>query len=735
MKTKFARCSAAALVAAFLSAEAMAERPESEDVSFTADLVAADSVTKAAVASGHVHAVSGVMSLRGDYMERDAEGTMRFGDTTLATTCTNAPGHTHWGVSGAVEFKPGDHVLLRNGWLYFMEFPVFWLPYLYYPLDTKCGFSWMPGYTGRWGAYLLTKYRYHIAGDTAYGEDTFWLHGATRLDLRTKNGVALGEDLKWNLGGFGGGGLNSYYAWDEQASKNYGGGWGLANWGSMADRHRHLLSLRHDWSPTERDVVRVRASHYSDSYVTMDFGRRSFFNSKTRWLAYTQSGAFWEHLENSFSAGIEVSGRLNDFYGMTGRLPELYFDVNPTPVFGLPANYETRNRIGMLRRDYAKYGAGEASVFGVNPGVWATYDACRFDTYHRLTAPFRTFDDTVSVVPRAGMRATWWEQSGLSDTTGRSRAVDSGNLWRFIGEAGSTFAARGVSTLDGGWRHVVEPYLDVLAQKAWYSGRSSYAREYVFDSLDASLGWEDQFAGRSRNLPYSYFGVTPGFRQTWSEPLENGSMRRVVEFDAYVAAQFNEPTFYGQDENHRLAEPGSPNYGERGCEYVPGARLFWSPTKDVTLGARAEYDSDANRVAYASAGFGHRVNRKFKYNLSFSHRDHRYWDFSSYPFSQKEMMADIQNFANMRIAVLSAEHEICDWLVWSPHVRWDCHDGELDTAGFWIDYLTDCLGFRLLVEYENSFRSIDGHYWDDDWSVGFYIYLRAFGSGDIFSTR
>ena len=119
MKTKSARCAAAALVAAVLSAKAMAASIGSGDVSFTADLVAADSVTKAAVASGHVHAVSGVMSLRGDYMERDAEGTMRFGETTRATTCTNAPGHTHWGVSGAVEFKPGDHVLLRDGWLYF----------------------------------------------------------------------------------------------------------------------------------------------------------------------------------------------------------------------------------------------------------------------------------------------------------------------------------------------------------------------------------------------------------------------------------------------------------------------------------------------------------------------------------------------------------------------------------------------------------------------------------------
>ena len=54
--------------------------------------------------------------------------------------------------------------------------------------------------------------------------------------------------------------------------------------------------------------------------------------------------------------------------------------------------------------------------------------------------------------------------------------------------------------------------------------------------------------------------------------------------------------------------------------------------------------------------------------------------------------------------------------------------------GSWFDLLTDCLGFRFIVEYENSFMRLDGYEHGDDWSFGFYIYLRAFGSGasDIF---
>ena len=54
--------------------------------------------------------------------------------------------------------------------------------------------------------------------------------------------------------------------------------------------------------------------------------------------------------------------------------------------------------------------------------------------------------------------------------------------------------------------------------------------------------------------------------------------------------------------------------------------------------------------------------------------------------------------------------------------------GELDAIGCWIDYLTDCLGFRLIVEYDNDYTRIDGSEYEDDWSIGFYVYLRAFGS-------
>ena len=729
------KCKAHIFALAVAAALVSSAQVVTDGVSFTADSIAVDNVTKAAVASGHVHAVSGVISFTSEYMERDVNGVMRFRNPTCVTTCTNEVGHTHWNVSGDLEFQADDHVLLRNAVLRFYEVPVFWLPYLYYPLDTKCGFSWMPGYTGRWGAYLLTKYRYDIAGDPAHADNTWWLRGDTRFDMRYKNGLALGEDLWWNLGDFGGGSFNFYYAWDQDALRRYGTGGDHVIQGSDVKRERYLFSVEHKWFATERDVVRLRGSHYSDSFVRNDFERKSFFDLKSQWLSFENSGVFWEHLENRFSFGAEASGRLNRFYSMTERLPEVYFDVNPTPVFDLPVNYESRNRIGYMQRNYAKYGAGEGSVFGVNPALWADYKAFRVDSYHRLSAPFRAFDDVLSVVPRLGGRATYWNEGGETDLTGFNRARDAGDFSRFIGEAGITFAARGTAWIDDAWRHMVEPYMDVLAQEAWYDKQGANARPYAFDNLDASFTWEDQFAGRSRNLPYSYYGVTPGFRQTWSRLQETGSLRRILDLDVYTALQFNEASYMGANDMHRLAWPDSPNYGDNCCEYVPGARLKWSPFDDTSLGARAEYDSDRKRIAYGSVFWGHKICKDLKYNVAYTMRDHRYWDFSSVPYNPAQMSEDTMNLARMRILDISAEYQVCDWLAVGPHMRWDVRDDELDTVGFWVDYLTDCLGFRLFCEYENDFRTIYGYHYDDDFSVGFYIYLRAFGPSGIFSSR
>ena len=711
-----------------------------EALTFTADRIAADNVTHALAASGHVVAVSRPMTLRGEMMTRDKDGLMRFSDPFCVTTCSNDVGHTHWNITGELEYKEHDYVILRNMWLHFYEVPVFWLPYMYYPLETDCGFSWMPGYTGHWGAYLLTKYSYHLLGDASHAEGSSWLDAATRLDLRYRQGIAVGEDLDWSLGDFGEGGFNVYYAWDEDADDDgvmrmsqYSDSYHSYNWGSPIERNRYSLGLRHRWEATERDVVSLRLSHYSDSYFRDDFYRTTLFNWKSQWLGYDNSGLFWEHLENGMAFGAEASGRLNKFYGMTGRLPEVYLDVNPLPVFGLPVNYETENRLGYLTRDPAEYGWGNReNPFAFSPGRWAEYEAFRFDTYHRLTAPFRTLDDLLSVVPRIGYHGTYWNQSGEDELAGWNEAQNAGALYRSILEGGVTFAGRGTAWINQTWQHMVEPYFDVLAQQAWMGGSGN--RPYVFDSIDASVFWEDQFAGRSRNLPYTYYGVTPGVRNAWEKLDERGTLRQIVDFDVYAALQFGATSFLSENDEHKLAEVGRSNYGKRACYITPGARLRWTPDEDISLMSRIEYDSDNNTIAAGDVGWKQKVSKDFSYNVAYAIRDFRQWDFSTTPYDRAYMMTDELNNEKLHYVHVGLENQPIDWFAWGPYVRWDIRENELDGIGAWFDYLTDCLGFRFMVEYQNAYTRIDGYERKDDWSFGFYIYLRAFGaeSSNIF---
>lgn len=715
------------IAAAFLASSLFAK-----EMTFTAEHIAFDNVTKSAVATGKVEAVYAPYRLTSESLMRDADGTIRFHESTCATTCTNEVGHTHWNVTGSIEYKSDDHVLIRNACLRLYEIPVMYLPYLWYPLNWDCGFEWMPGYTGRWGAFILTRYSYNIAGDSKHADNTWWLRGATNFDIRYRNGVALGEDLKWNLGDYGAGSFRVYYAWDRDYDR-YANKSKYANWGSSVDEDRYSLTLNHLWQATERDTVRVRGSYLSDSYFTQDFLRRNFFDFRQNWQTFRNSGVWWEHLENSFAFGLETSGRLNDFYASTDRLPEIYFDVNPIPLFGSPLIYESQNRIGYLRRNYAENATHKGSVFGTVPGLWADYDTFRFDTYHRVSTPFKTCDDVVSIVPRVGYHGTFWNDSGETDLIGNKRAVNMDGMMRSIGEFGVTFAARGTGWVNDACAHTIEPYVDVLFQKAWYAGRERDARAYIFDNIDNSLVWEDEFAGRGRNLPYTYYGFTPGLRNLWSFLEEDGSLTRVVDFDVYSAVMFDEAEFDGSG-LHKLPKPGSSPYGKNDINVMPGARLKWTPAEDLSLFSRAEYDADNNRVAVGDIGFVQRITRDFNYSIAYQVREYRYWDFSSIPGNAKTSR---MNMLKTHSVILKGEYQPIDWLAFGPYVCWDFNDNELDVVGSWIDYMTDCLGFRLLVKYQNGYTRADGYHHRDSWDIGFYVYLRAFGadSGSVFGSH
>lgn len=725
-----------AVAAAVAVAAGAAASPEPRELKVSADRMAADNVTGSVVASGHVNAVLAPFRMKSESVSRIG-GEYKFSEPTVLTTCTNDDSCLHWSVKGNVVYREGEEgkdITVRDAVLRLWGVPVAWSPYWWQPLDTDYGWRVMPGYRSRWGGYLLTKYVYDVAG--GFGEGEWGLKGSTRFDVRTKNGVALGQGVRWSLGDFGKGKFKVYYAWDEDADrydKHWSSSrhWHYSNWGSTVPDERYGLMLEHRWEPTERDAVRLRAAYYSDSHFMRDFLRDARFGLENRYPGADRNELAWEHLENSFGLGVSVAGPVNDFYTGTARLPEAYIDVNPQPVWTTPLNYESQTRIGWLDRNYAKHGKASSTAipFRYDPGEWADYQAFRLDTYHRLTLPFRAFD-VLSVVPRVGVRGTYWSDSARENTTGYGRAgcLDD-DVFRSIAEGGVTFAARGSAPIGEEWLHVVEPYADVLAQEAKYSGLRRNARALWFDSIDGSADWLDQFAGRSRNLPYSWYGVTPGVRNAFRREDDKGRWRTVFDVDFYAAVQFNDAEWTRGGKYHRLSRRQSdPNYGRDGeASVYPGVRASWRFSEDASLTGRAEWDGENDTVAYADVAFKNRFSDKLSATLSYSARDQRWWDFSSTPYDADAMRNEDFNWAKFSYAGIGVEHELCDAVAWGPFLRWDLRENELDEVGAWVDLRTDCLGFRFSFSYENDYRRIDGSRHDDDFRFGVGIYLRAFG--------
>lgn len=698
----------------------------------SADKVQVDNITKTTIVSGNVEGRYDDFTIRGDKLERDAQGTLSAEDATV-TTCTNDVDHAHWGVSGNVVYRQQEYILMRDMWLYWHRLPILWLPYFYYPLNTDYGLRVMAGYASRHGTYLQMKYVYTLYGNPKKLEST-WLGASSRIDWWQKNGLGFGQSLRWGLGNLGAGRFKGYYISDDDHDRYYKNDYSNQILENKVGRNRYYLELQHDWQITERDRFRLRGEKMSDPYFRNEFFRDSFFSIKNDYVGYEGNVIGWEHNEATLAFGAEISGPLDDFSAMVGRLPEVYLDVSPQPIYDLPLNYESQTKIGYLYRQHAEDVTYVGSPYSKLPGVWADYTTTRIDTYHRVTMPLKMANDVISVVPRVGYHGTFWDHTGhMQDPNswylGNAKAKSASNAIRSIGEAGVTFSARGTGFVNDNWAHTMEPYFDVLAQKAKYSGLKKGDRPFVFDSIDASVMWEDQFAGRGRNLPYTYYGLTPGFRNAWSKLNERGNLKEIVDVDFYVAVQFNKASRSGSSRWHELSKPGEPNYGADDAMLVPGYRVRYRPTDDIMLVSRAEYDSENSKLALFDLAFSQKLDEDFSWYAKYSVRDFRWWDFSSTPYRAMYPKSDLMNRAYLNIIDVGFTHHPITWFQYSPFVMWDANDGSIERAGAWFDYLEDCIGYRFQVSHSGKTHRLDGFSYKEDWNFSFVVYLRAFGEG------
>lgn len=621
---------------------------------------------------------AGVFRVRADGVARRDDGRFDL-DNLRVTTCTNAPGKWHWCIRGDGRYKDNDYVEIFHAVPYLFGVPFAWLPYWYRDLDTHYGFRMMPGYTSKWGAYLLCGYVFNIyesPGDA--GPD---LYGTTHLDLRSKRGAAVGQNVHWDLKEWGRGRFESYYARDLDAPDDRED----RNWMSDVDDNRYRFRLFHTADLTPRDRFLLRGTVVSDSEM-----RGDFFEREDRGESIPMNFAAWEHRENAWAAGVEAGGPLNDFYAGAARLPEGWLSVMPQPL-ALGLNYESDTRAGYLDRRYARYDRA-LPPYRCYPGEWANFNTVRADTAHRLTYPMK-LAGVLSLVPRAGYRGTYYSDAGAGADAER-------NVYRHSAEVGAELSLRAVSEWRNGRRHTFEPYLDYSYQPTRFTGGDG-SGIYAFDRFDRSLGWLDQFGRDGVWLPYDWHGIRPGIRNVLQTRDEKGRVRTLADWDVFAAVQFD----------------GGGPLDETGLRMI-GARANASPTERIDVSTHGEWDTEEDKAAYVDIGAFYKVSEKFRFGGGYLARDHRIYDCGLSPVAE-------WNRAKQKLVYGGFTHILNDTWSWSCFVRYDARANELDEVGGYLQYQLDCLAFQLRTSYVNGYDRIDGTERDGDFRVSITMWLRA----------
>jgi LPS-assembly protein len=446
-----------------------------------------------------------------------------------------------------IRIYPKDRVVFSDVTLYVGRTPIFWFPYVYQSLNKEQGFTIIPGYSSKWGAYLFGTYTFPI------GEG--W-SARVRLDLMSDRGVGVGLESEWENGKEGRDwGRFRFYAIDDSnpgTNKT-----GLSR--EEIDPGRYRLSLQARQYLTDDIYATVDINKLSDARFLEDFAEGEFRKNPNPDNAISLT--YWNE---DFTGTLLYRQNLNDDnFDATERLPEGYFDVKRQPLFRTPFFYESETSAGFLRRNFA-----DLSQF-------QDYDTFRADTFHQFTLPLNV-KNVLSIIPRVGVRGTYYSDSGRffdqtvtetveetifdeatgltelakKEVTRTERVLRGGNsIFRPVFNAGLEMSFKVSKAYENvqsrawgldGLRHVVQPWLNLAYT---YTGENP-EDILQFDRLN-----------RSTQLPpvdYPQFNsidsidngtiLRLGVRQRWQTRRDNQTINW-LEWNTFFDTYFDRPGF------------------------------------------------------------------------------------------------------------------------------------------------------------------------------------------------
>lgn len=580
-------------------------------------------------------------------------------DGVMLTTCDpDQPEYSIRAASATLE----DNNILRAKHLRFQLGPVpfFYVPYLRANLEELAKFEFTPGYSSAMGAFLLTAYNQPLT-------DVF--RSRTHVDVRTKRGLGLGQDILWtDPEGTYDGMARVYYTHDSEPWKD---DQQRLIREELIDADRYWLQLKDRHNLSDRDYLITELNYVSDPWMLNDF-----FDDDYQQNVQPENRVTLSHRGNRYTAGVGLNMRLNDFYGNVDRLPEAFLNFNRQAIFETPLFYEGANTLSSLERVYPD-GSDKKD-----------YSAIRFDTYNMVYWPTR-HAGFLSVIPRGGYRGTYYSETplrtpvtnvvavtnALGEVVGTTNDVetllsDGGAVWRHLPELGveSSFKAfgdlyRGPTGIeeDQDLRHIAEPYAD-------------YTLRFEPNELPQDL-W--QFDGVDK-LDYAN-RLRLGMRN-YLQTKRRGAVHNLVYADVFTTLNMDP-----DEDEDTLGDIGFKT------ELRPWSWLKWDmdgayDTQDSsirTFNTQAEFQSSD----LFTLGVDYRYNR--------DKRD-----------------------------VVAGDLEILPGQRWSGrlYARMDLEESQVEEHSYYLIHRTQCLGIGLGLRI----RPEEGENGEDNYTVWFRIWPLAF---------
>ena len=284
-------------------------------------------------------------------------------------------------VARTMRIYEGDRVIFSNVTFYVRNVPIFWWPYMYQSLDDSFSYMISPAYLSSWGPSILGRVTMPLTDD---------IKAVFRLDYRSRRGLAFGfePDIRFGADKQSWARVRTYFLRDEGADINRTS---LARPEISEGRYRVSLQSRTKLSDDIYGIANL--TKLSDEFVLQDFFQGEFRidPQPDNIIAVTKTNPNYT---------LTAIGRfqVNNFFETTERLPEVALDVKRLPIFGGPIFYEGETSIAELRRSFPSGSTND------------DYSTLRLDTFHQFTYP-NTFFGWLSVVPRVGFRATYYDET------------------------------------------------------------------------------------------------------------------------------------------------------------------------------------------------------------------------------------------------------------------------------------------------------------------------------------